>query len=134
MRGSAGSDGEHGIEVIVDGAQAFAHFPFTLGDLDCDYYATSLHKWLMAPHGTGFLYVRRSKIAGVWPLFGAPAAMAGNIRKFEEIGTHPAANHNAIAEALALHEASAPRARPSGCATCATAGCGGWRPCRACAC
>ena len=96
---------ERGIEVIVDGAQAFAHFPFTLADLDCDYYATSLHKWLMAPHGTGFLYVRRSKIERVWPLFGAPAAMAGNIRKFEEIGTHPAANHNAIAEALALNKA-----------------------------
>jgi isopenicillin-N epimerase len=96
---------ERGIEVIVDGAQAFAHFPFELADLDCDYYATSLHKWLMAPHGTGFLFVRRSKIAGVWPLFGAPEAMAGNIRKFEEIGTHPAANHNAITEALALHEA-----------------------------
>jgi isopenicillin-N epimerase len=96
---------ERGIEVIVDGAQAFAHFPFTLADLECDYYGTSLHKWLMAPHGTGFLYVRRSKIPGVWPLFGAPAGMAGNVRKFEEIGTHPAANHNAIAEALALHEA-----------------------------
>jgi len=101
---------ERGIEVIVDGAQAFAHFPFTLAELDCDYYGTSLHKWLMAPHGTGFLYVRRSKIAGVWPLFGAPAEMAANVRKFEEIGTHPAANHNAIAEALALHLAiGAPR-------------------------
>ncbi len=96
---------ERGIEVIVDGAQAFAHFPFTLAELDCDYYATSLHKWLMAPHGTGFLYVRRSRIPEVWPLFGAPPEMAGNIRKFEEIGTHPAANHNAIAEALALHQA-----------------------------
>ena len=49
-----------GIEVIVDGAHAFAHFPFTHAELDCDYYATSLHKWLFAPHGTGFLYVRRS--------------------------------------------------------------------------
>ena len=59
---------ERGIEVIVDGAHAFAHFPFTHADLDCDYYGTSLHKWLFAPHGTGFLYVRRSKIAKVWPL------------------------------------------------------------------
>lgn len=95
---------ERGIEVIVDGAHAFAHFPFTRDDLDCDFYATSLHKWLFAPHGTGFLYVRRSKIAGLWPLMAAPAEMDGNIRKFEEIGTHPAANHNAIAEALAFQE------------------------------
>jgi selenocysteine lyase/cysteine desulfurase len=96
---------ERGIEVIVDGAHAFAHFPFKLADLDCDYYGTSLHKWLLAPHGTGFLYVRRSKIAKLWPLMAAPAEMTDNIRKFEEIGTHPAANHNAIAEALTFHEA-----------------------------
>ncbi len=94
---------ERGIEVIVDGAHAFAHFPFTLADLDCDYYGTSLHKWLFAPHGTGFLYVRRSKIAKVWPLMPAEKRQDADIRKFEEIGTHPAANHNAIAEALVFH-------------------------------
>ena len=94
---------ERGIEVIVDGAHAFAHFPFTLEDLDCDYYGTSLHKWLFAPHGTGFLYVRRSKIGKVWPLMAAEKTQDGDIRKFEEIGTHPAANHNAIAEALVFH-------------------------------
>jgi selenocysteine lyase/cysteine desulfurase len=94
---------ERGIEVIVDGAHSFAHFPFTHADLDCDYYATSLHKWLLAPHGTGFLYVRRSKIPKVWPLMAAPDKMDADIRKFEEIGTHPAANHNAIAEALVFH-------------------------------
>ena len=92
------------IEVIVDGAHAFAQFPFRLSDLDCDYYGTSLHKWLLAPHGTGFLYVRRSKIPRLWPLMAAPDSMTGNIRKFEEIGTHPAANHNAIGEALTFHE------------------------------
>ena len=93
-----------GIEVIVDGAHAYAQFPFTHADLDCDYYGTSLHKWLLAPHGTGFLYVRKSKIPKIWPMMAAPESMNGNIRKFEEIGTHPAANHNAIAEALAFHE------------------------------
>ncbi len=95
---------ERGIEVVVDGAHAFGHFPFTLADLDCDYYGTSLHKWLFAPHGTGFLYVRKSRIESVWPLMAAPADMDANIRKFEEIGTHPAANHNAIAEALVFQE------------------------------
>ncbi|MEW6212359.1 MAG: aminotransferase class V-fold PLP-dependent enzyme [Acidobacteriota bacterium] len=95
---------ERGIEVIVDGAHAFAHFPFRHADLDCDYYGTSLHKWLCAPHGTGFLYVRKSKIKNLWPLMAAEKKQDEDIRKFEEIGTHPAANHNAIAEALTFHE------------------------------
>ena len=95
---------QRGIEVIVDGAHAFAHFPFKHEDLDCDYYGTSLHKWLLAPHGTGFLYVRKSKIPKLWPLMAAPDSMQDNIRKFEEIGTHPAANHNAIAEAITFHD------------------------------
>jgi selenocysteine lyase/cysteine desulfurase len=99
---------ERGIEAIVDGAHAFAHFPFSRDELDCDYYGTSLHKWLLAPHGTGFLYVRRSKIPGLWPLMAAPETMDRDIRKFEEIGTHPAANHNAIAEALTFHEGIGP--------------------------
>src|SRR5213594_2518395 len=93
-----------GIEVIVDGAHAYAHFPFTRDELDCDYYGTSLHMWLLAPHGTGFLYVRKQKIAGIWPMMAAPPEMNDDIRKFEEIGTHPAANHNAIAEALTFHQ------------------------------
>lgn len=94
-----------GIQVLVDGAHAFAHFPFTRDELDCDYYGTSLHKWCLAPIGTGFLYVRRDRIRSLWPLMAAPASMSDNIRKFEEIGTHPAANHNAIAVALAFHRA-----------------------------
>ncbi|WP_457654212.1 aminotransferase class V-fold PLP-dependent enzyme [Rhodocaloribacter sp.] len=93
-----------GIPVIVDGAHSFAHFRFTHDDLDCDYYATSLHKWLFAPHGTGMLYVRKDKIAGLWPMMAAPEKMDHDIRKFEEIGTHPAANYLAIAEALTFHQ------------------------------
>jgi isopenicillin-N epimerase len=94
-----------GIQTIVDGAHAFAHFPFKMSDLECDYYGCSLHKWLLAPVGTGFLFVRREHIAKLWPLTPAAASKADNIRKFEEVGTHPAANHNAIAEALAFHQA-----------------------------
>jgi selenocysteine lyase/cysteine desulfurase len=94
---------DRGIEVFVDGAHAFAHFPFRRDDLECDYYATSLHKWLFAPIGTGFLYVRKEKQKKIWPLMAAPPAMDENVRKYEEIGTHPAANHNAIAVALAFH-------------------------------
>jgi selenocysteine lyase/cysteine desulfurase len=94
-----------GIQVFVDGAHAYAHFPFTRDDLGCDYYGTSLHKWLLAPVGTGFLYVRRDRIRSLWPLMAAPPEMDENIRKYEEIGTHPAANHNAISAALAFHRA-----------------------------
>ena len=99
----------HGIPVIVDGAHSFAHFDFTLDDLDCDYYGTSLHKWLLAPHGTGMLYVRRDKIASLWPLMAAPDKMDDDIRKFEEIGTHPAANYLAIGEAITFHQGIGPQ-------------------------
>jgi selenocysteine lyase/cysteine desulfurase len=95
---------ERGIITFVDGAHAFAHFPFTRDELDVDFYGTSLHKWLHAPIGTGFLYVRRDKIKSLWPLMAAPATMDDNIRKFEEIGTHPAANHNAITLAAAFNQ------------------------------
>lgn len=94
----------HGIPVVVDGAHTLAHFDFTLAELGCDYYATSLHKWLFAPHGTGLLYVRRDKIADLWPMMAAPPAMDDNIRKFEEIGTHPAANYLGIGDALTFHQ------------------------------
>jgi isopenicillin-N epimerase len=97
-----------GIQVFVDGAHAYAHFPFTRDELGCDYYGTSLHKWLMAPIGTGFLYVRRDKIKSLWPLMAGAVEQEDNIRKYEEIGTHPAANHNAIAVALAFHRSIGP--------------------------
>jgi isopenicillin-N epimerase len=91
-----------GLTIIVDGAHAYGHFPFKISDIDCDYYGTSLHKWLLAPIGTGFLYVKKDRIQSTWPLQAAGATLT-SIRKFEEIGTHPAANHNAIAEALVFH-------------------------------
>ena len=97
-----------GIQVFVDGAHAFAHFPFTRDELGCDYYGTSLHKWLLAPIGTGFLYVRKDRQRSLWPLMAAPETMDDNVRKYEEIGTHPAANHNAIAAALAFHRGIGP--------------------------
>ena len=93
-----------GIPVIVDGAHALAHNHFRISDLDCDYYATSLHKWLFAPIGTGLLYVRRNRIRDLWPLMAAPPEMNEDIRKFEETGTYPIANPLAIAEALTFHQ------------------------------
>ena len=64
----------------------------------------SLHKWTYAPIGTGFLYVKKSRIASTWSLMASGERQAADIRKFEEIGTHPAANHNAITEALVFNE------------------------------
>jgi selenocysteine lyase/cysteine desulfurase len=97
-----------GIEVFVDGAHAFNHFPFKRDDLDCDYYGTSLHKWTLAPIGTGFLYVRRDKIEKLWSLMGSGEGNKANIRKYEEIGTHPQANYNAVSTALAFSRGIGP--------------------------
>jgi isopenicillin-N epimerase len=94
-----------GIETIVDGAHSFAQFDFKRADLGCDYFGTSLHKWLYAPKGTGMLYVKRDKIDKIWPLMAAEAKQANDIRKFEEIGTHSAAPKLAIGEALLFHNA-----------------------------
>ncbi len=94
-----------GIRTIVDGAHAGAQFPFKLRDLECDSYGVSLHKWLLAPLGTGILYVRRDLIDKFWPLQAAPATNTTDIRKFEEIGTAPQAVKLAIADALAFHQA-----------------------------
>src|SRR6476661_4079430 len=92
-----------GIETIVDGAHSFAQFDFKQKDLGCDYFGTSLHKWLYAPKGTGLLYVKRDKIEKIWPLMAAESKQANDIRKFEEIGTHSAAPKLAIGEALLFH-------------------------------
>jgi isopenicillin-N epimerase len=92
-----------GVETIVDGAHSFAQFDFKQPDLGCDYFGTSLHKWLYAPKGTGMLYVKRDKIEKLWPLMAAESKQASDIRKFEEIGTHSAAPKLAIGEALLFH-------------------------------
>lgn len=94
-----------GIETIVDGAHAFAQFDFKHADLGCDYYGTSLHKWIYAPKGTGMLYVKRDKIARVWALMASEDKNRNDIRKFEEIGTHSAAMRLAIGEAILFHNA-----------------------------
>jgi len=97
-----------GLPVIVDGAHALASLDFRIDELECDYYASSLHKWLFAPHGTGLLYVRRDKIGPLWPLTAAGEGQREDIRKFEEIGTHPLAGPLGIAEALEFHQGLGP--------------------------
>ena len=94
-----------GIETIVDGAHSFAQFDFKRDDLGCDYFGTSLHKWIYAPKGTGMLYVRKEKIPRVWALMASEDKNKNDIRKFEEIGTHSAAMRLAIGEAILFHNA-----------------------------
>lgn len=89
-----------GIEVLVDGAHAFAHLDFKIPDLECDYFGTSLHKWLCAPFGSGMLYVKQDKIEKVWPLLAAPEGNASDIRKFEHLGTRSFAIEQAIGQAI----------------------------------
>jgi hypothetical protein len=81
-----------GVQVMVDGAHTFGQLDFTIADLGgCDYYASSLHKWLGAPLGSGFLYVRRDRIAPLWQIFGDATFPDDDIRKLNHTGTHPAA-------------------------------------------
>ncbi len=96
---------QHNILSIVDGAHAIGHFPYKLRALECDCYGVSLHKWLLAPFGTGFLYVPKANIRKFWPLQASAAANDEDIRKFEEVGTMPAAPRAAIADALLFHQA-----------------------------
>lgn len=94
---------ENSIYSIVDGAHTFAHLDFKISDLGCDFYGTSLHKWLCAPFGTGLLYIKKNKISEVWPLLASPENQDNNIRKFENIGTRSFAIEQAIGSALDFH-------------------------------
>jgi selenocysteine lyase/cysteine desulfurase len=92
-----------GIEVLVDGAHSFAHLNFKIPDLNCDYFGTSLHKWLCAPFGSGLLYVKKDKIKNLYPLLAAPDPEDDSIRKFEHLGTRSFAIEQAIGQALDFH-------------------------------
>ena len=91
---------KRGIEVIVDGAHSFAHLEYKITDLDCDYFGTSLHKWLSAPIGSGMLWVKKEKISKVFPLIPNDKPNSDNIRKFENLGTRPFMIEQAIGQAL----------------------------------
>ena len=93
-----------GLETIVDGAHSFAQLDFKRDDLQCDYFGSSLHKWLYAPKGAGLLYVRKDKIRDVWPLMVSVEKNKDDIRKFEEVGTHSSATRLSIGEALMFHD------------------------------
>lgn len=93
----------NGSEVLVDAAHTFAHLDYKISDLNCDYWGTSLHKWLCAPFGSGMLYVRKEKIKNLYPLFAAPNPNEDNIRKFEHLGTRSFAIEQGIVHAADFH-------------------------------
>lgn len=96
---------KRGIEVVVDGAHSFAHFKFSIPDLDADYFASSLHKWLYAPIGSGLLYVKKDKISKIYPMFAtSDDPLKPDIRKFEALGTRPFFIEQAIGKAIEFHE------------------------------
>jgi selenocysteine lyase/cysteine desulfurase len=88
-----------GVEVMVDGAHAFAHIQFNIPDLHCDYYGASLHKWLSVPLGSGILYVRKEKVKKIWPLLAENDSLE-SISRLNHIGTHPVHTDLAISDAV----------------------------------
>jgi selenocysteine lyase/cysteine desulfurase len=95
----------HNVQVMVDGAHTFGQLDFKIGDLGgCDYYGSSLHKWLGVPLGAGILYVRRDRVAPLWQLYGDASFTDDDIRKLNHTGTHPAATDLAILDAIRFHE------------------------------
>jgi selenocysteine lyase/cysteine desulfurase len=92
------------VEVMVDGAHAVAHIPVNMVDLDCDYYGSSLHKWLSCPLGAGLLFVKKDKIEKLWPVFADNGYPKNDIRKLNHTGTHPCSTDLAILSAIDYYE------------------------------
>jgi len=95
---------DNGIEVMVDGAHAFAHLNFKIPDLNCDYYGTSLHKWLNVPLGAGLLYVKKDKIKNLWPLFAEVKLPRDDIDRLNHTGTTPVHVELSIPGAIELYQ------------------------------
>lgn len=92
------------IEVVLDGAHSFGHIKYNVSELGSDYFGTSLHKWISAPIGTGFMYVKKDKIKRLYPLFGAGEPESDDIRKFENMGTRPFHIEQATGQAIQFHQ------------------------------
>jgi len=90
---------------IVDGAHTFAQIEFGINNLGCDYFGTSLHKWLCAPFGTGMLYASKDRIRKTWPLLPSHINQSADIRKFEGLGTRSFAPEQAIGQSIDFHNA-----------------------------
>jgi selenocysteine lyase/cysteine desulfurase len=93
----------HGLEVLCDGAHSFGLLDFKIPDLGCDYFATSLHKFLSAPIGSGMMWIKRDKISKIWPLLANGDPRGTDIRKFESLGTRSFPIEQGIGEAINFH-------------------------------
>lgn len=89
-----------GVQVMVDGAHAVGHFKFSMKDLDCDYYGSSLHKWLSVPLGVGLLFVKKEHIPNIWPLLAPGEKEEGDIMRLNHLGTYPVHSDLAIADSI----------------------------------
>ena len=89
-----------GVQVMVDGAHCVGHFQFKIDDLECDYYGSSLHKWLAVPLGTGMLYVRDKHIDNLWPVYAEHHREPGDIARLNHTGTHPVYHDLSIENAI----------------------------------
>jgi selenocysteine lyase/cysteine desulfurase len=92
------------VQVIVDGAHAFAHFKFTIDELGCDYYAAALHKWLSTPLGAGMLYVRKGNAPKIWPLLADGEKDKTKINRLNHTGTHPVHTDLTINDSIDYYE------------------------------
>ena len=93
-----------GVQVIVDGAHAFAHVKFRIDELNCDYYAAALHKWLSTPLGAGLLYVKKDNIKKLWPLLADGEKDMNKINRLNHIGTHPVHTDLTINDCMDYYE------------------------------
>jgi selenocysteine lyase/cysteine desulfurase len=99
---------QYGVQVMVDGAHAFAHIQFSITDLGCDYYAASLHKWLSVPLGAGILFVKKEHVKNIWPLFGDNEKDANKIKRINHTGTHPVHTDITIPDSIAYYQMIGP--------------------------
>ena len=93
-----------GVQVIVDGAHAFAHVKFRIDELNCDYYAAALHKWLSTPLGAGLLYVKKDNVKKLWPLLADGEKDMNKINRLNHIGTHPVHTDLTINDCMDYYE------------------------------
>jgi selenocysteine lyase/cysteine desulfurase len=96
---------KHNVEVVCDGAHTFGLLDFKIPDLHCDYFGTSLHKFLSAPIGSGMMWIKKEKISKIWPLLCDDNPNSGDIRKFENIGTRSFPIEQGIGEAVNFQNA-----------------------------
>lgn len=97
------------VQVLVDGAHCVGHFSFSIRSLECDYYGSSLHKWLAAPLGCGLLYINSKHQNALSPLFTENVTLKDTIKRFGHTGTHPVYHDLAIQNAIDYYQLLQPK-------------------------